>query len=305
MRKKIALQFFGNIRTFKNCVKSLDKNIFDIYDCDIFMHTWDTIDHATQTWHKHQIKQDQKNTVSEEIIKKHYPLLKKIEIESPQDMKFNLEGEFSMNDKKFSLQGVRCMYHSMERSNTLRQEYEKENNIKYDYVILMRPDLRLNKPLILENYTQVKGLDHSNSIYTSQLASNNLITNDEKALKGIDLIIFSTPENMDRLFKVNNLNKHITEVKDKNVASGPEQFVCNLAKDNNLNLKVTNYTTANSFDIIRKTNLLSLKNIISLRIKKDLVTLSILPKVNNLLSLSLNLFNDEFKVQISIGKAKL
>ena len=53
-RLKIAIQVFGHMRTFEKCAPSLKKYFLRYYDCDIFIHTWSTLDHDTQTWHKHR-----------------------------------------------------------------------------------------------------------------------------------------------------------------------------------------------------------------------------------------------------------
>lgn len=302
MKKRVAIQFFGNIRTYKNCYKSLKKNIFDLYDCDVFMHTWDTVDHDTKTWHKHKIKNNKNNAVKEETLKNYYPLIKKLKIESSKDLGFDLNGEFYVDNRTFSLLGVRSMYYSMEKSNELREVYEKENNINYDYVILIRPDLKLLEPLVIDDYINYQNINSDNSIYTSKLCGEDLIVNDGSFIRGVDLIMFAKPECMSKLFKNNNLDQQINAVKNKKVNNGPEKFMHNLANDNGLTLRITNYSTNISFDIIRKVKVISLKNIISLRIRKNMLKLSLMPKIDNVFKISISLLNGKFTVDCAVGK---
>ena len=38
---KIAVQIYGHLRTFEQTYKSIQKNLLSLYDCDVFLHTWD------------------------------------------------------------------------------------------------------------------------------------------------------------------------------------------------------------------------------------------------------------------------
>ena len=51
---KIAVCFFGHLRTFKRCAPYIKFNLFKHYDCDLFMHTWSDYNHQTKTWHENQ-----------------------------------------------------------------------------------------------------------------------------------------------------------------------------------------------------------------------------------------------------------
>ena len=64
---KIAVCFFGHLRTFKECAKHIKHNLLDKYDCDLFMHTWSTYNHHTKTHHENR---DIKGDVSKNIIVK-------------------------------------------------------------------------------------------------------------------------------------------------------------------------------------------------------------------------------------------
>ena len=51
---KIAVCFFGHLRTFKRCAPYIKLNLLEHYDCDLFMHTWSDYNHQTKTWHENQ-----------------------------------------------------------------------------------------------------------------------------------------------------------------------------------------------------------------------------------------------------------
>lgn len=48
---KLAILLFGHMRTFEYSGQFFMKNVAEYYDCDIFIHTWDTIDSQTKSWH--------------------------------------------------------------------------------------------------------------------------------------------------------------------------------------------------------------------------------------------------------------
>ena len=58
---KIAVCFFGHLRTFKRCAPYIKKNLLNHYDCDLFMHTWSEYNHNTKTWHDNKCKCQYKN----------------------------------------------------------------------------------------------------------------------------------------------------------------------------------------------------------------------------------------------------
>ena len=82
---KIAVQIFGHLRTFKECFPFLKKNLLDKYDCDVFMHTWDTIDHSTKTWHNNFMPNTNDNVelIKEDLISLYKIKKLKIEHQNP------------------------------------------------------------------------------------------------------------------------------------------------------------------------------------------------------------------------------
>ena len=136
MKKKLAIQLFGHLRTFNTTSKSLFDNViipnFDSgYDVDIFIHTWSKLD--IYTYHNFNANIKNKDISKEDILlisKLYNP--KKITIDIQQD------GEGGLD--------------SIKRGCDLRESYEKENNIKYDYIIYTRPDILFLSPLKIDDY---------------------------------------------------------------------------------------------------------------------------------------------------------
>ncbi len=138
---KIAIQLYGHLRTFEACAPALKKHILDHYDVDVFMHTWDQTEHSTKSWYDDSVKASTL-AVNEHVLKKieQFYAPKAIKIEA-QNL-FEESGKFGTHDKiQISLQGLKYMLYSQWQANKLREDYEQENHIKYDYIIVTRPDI--------------------------------------------------------------------------------------------------------------------------------------------------------------------
>lgn len=144
---KLAILLFGHMRTFQECSTFLKSNLLENYDCDIFIHTWDITDTNRFT--------DKNVEVTLNRIEEIYQP-KSIKVEK-QNFIEEL-GEYSKDQnstlKKHSvpLHGLKYMLHSMHEAYLLKTNYQKIHNIKYDYVILIRPDVKLNSEFNLNNY---------------------------------------------------------------------------------------------------------------------------------------------------------
>ena len=142
---KIAVQFFGHLRTFRKCAPSIEKHLLSKYDCDVFMHTWDKTEHGTCTWHNNRSRvQD----VDEELLSVIQQLYKPkgllVEQQNPAEEKL-LGLAHDNGQTQISAEGIRFMLTSMKKADDLRRSYAEQNNIHYDYVITLRPDIFLKK----------------------------------------------------------------------------------------------------------------------------------------------------------------
>lgn len=183
MTKKIAVQMFGHLRTFEHTYKSFFENLInpnkeDGYEIDIFIHTWDKLE-ANATYHNLNI--DLSNKTISDLDK-----LKISQIYLPK--KILIEEQIYQHGASISLDKV----------SKLREEYEKENNIKYDYIIYTRPDIFFIKPLKINKYIslykndpELKNLDLPNKHI---FCGNNMFTRmnvaDPRYVNECDLIWF-------------------------------------------------------------------------------------------------------------------
>jgi hypothetical protein len=130
---KIALCLSGLARTFKKCYQSYIDNIINLYDCDVFVF----------------VSKDA-NSSDMDLIK---PTKKVILEKNPSLDEKNYVKYIS---KKYTIQGFLQQFWKIEQCHNLMLEYGKQNNIKYDWVIRSRPDIRMKRPI-----DDLKSLDNS------------------------------------------------------------------------------------------------------------------------------------------------
>jgi hypothetical protein len=130
---KIAIQLPANPRSFKRNYPFFIKTMVETLNPDIFIHTW--------RLHGHERPDVITDGTCEEYIELYKPKLYKIE-----DLYYNYE----------PLNTMVPHFISRYKTNQLRLEYEKQNNIKYDVVIGGRPDVRLLSPFKMEYAEMVK-----------------------------------------------------------------------------------------------------------------------------------------------------
>lgn len=199
---KIAIQIFGHLRTFRDCAPYLYENLLNKYDCDVFMHTWSKLNHNSQTWHGNS---DQSDILTNEFeVKKIYPNIKRLKIEEqvPCDLGNAIFiPNFDSVPTKISIFGMGSMIYSMAQANKLREEYEKENGLEYDFVICVRPDIWLKKDVDLIQLLSTQSPDDVDNGY---FAFANLFA---KVVRGFqsfgvtDALFFARPKVISRVFR--------------------------------------------------------------------------------------------------------
>lgn len=259
MSKRIAIQLFGHLRTFEYTFKSFNKyllneNMQDGYQIDIFIHTWDELDHSTINYRNLEgCALTDKLLTSESILlvnKLYSP--KKILIESQldclDDIWIEKIGQFPRS-KKGCLNNSYTIY----MVNKLRNEYELENCVHYDWVIVTRPDILFKSPFSINNiiscYSEF-GLEIPQHVVYhafNPFGRGNLIE-DPQFLAGSDLIFFGKPEDIDKSSSL------YTEF-DDNISS--ENFYCmevwwaNFWKKKGITPYAVNYRHGPDFDVIK------------------------------------------------------
>ena len=234
---KIAVCIYGHLRTWNRCYKSLKKHLTDLYDCDVFLHTWSTIDHTTSSsWHGEKIKENI-NTVNlkEELIQKYQ--LKDIEIEV-QENNENKYGYFYYDvPNARPVWSVRCLWHSINKSFELMQNYKMKNkNTEYDYILFIRPDLFLNEDIKIEKYIEnISAEERKKSFFCfGRTVPDAGLLNEKHYYGGNDLLFFAAPDVIsDLLDNVEYLFKYIKN--SVTLDRTPESYILDIIE--NLNYK--------------------------------------------------------------------
>lgn len=206
--KKIAIQFFGHLRTFEKTYKSFFKNVVlpnmkDGYEVDIFIHTWTEKDHSTVSFRNPNGKEYRGSKLSykdRELAEKIYKP-KKVIYENQLDCKDNIFIEKLYKTKK-SYKGVLNMVYTKYKSSFIRREYEQDKGIKYDWVIVTRPDIEFFTPFridyILKDYQNLDNKIPENSLFYATKIFARANVSDLKFVGGSDLIYFGRPKSIDK-----------------------------------------------------------------------------------------------------------
>lgn len=194
---KIALCLFGNMRTFDVCAPSLVRHVLKNNDCDIFIHTWDTLNHKTQTWHDNVAFRTNTSTktVRDKILQWYSPVRMIIESQEIVDM-----GNIVSANRQISIFGINAMVYSMEQANILRQRYESELGIKYDYVLFTRPDVFFKSDLLIsEIQSEFTDCNLDESLLCACHPIGRVLTLERTNC--YDLIFLARPSVIDNFFK--------------------------------------------------------------------------------------------------------
>ena len=193
---KVAIQIFGHLRSYKKCYKALHKHLISKYDCDVFMHTWSLTNHSTKTWHKNICKAKPVYG-KEDYLKKIYNLKSlKIEEQKQEDL-----GKFISFKKEISILGIKALFHTMKSVNDLRLNYEKQNKVKYDFVIMVRPDILLKTDFQIDDF--IKEVDKeliNKSVFTIGFPIFNTL-NYFQTIGATDVLFFTKPEILNNIYK--------------------------------------------------------------------------------------------------------
>ncbi|MCG9723770.1 hypothetical protein [Vibrio brasiliensis] len=229
---KIALQLFGHLRSYEQVWSYLKVHIIDKYDCNIFIHTWSEEEHSDPSWHKnHNSEQPTKITNEAKLREIYGPAGLEIEdnciIEYP--------GFFNENNN-IALRGMKAMSYSQSRVNRLRQEYAQDNNIEYDLVVVLRPDVMPLANLDLEQYLDEFSYCANSTIHFSSGAHQH--TQGQKKVTtplASDLFFIARPDTLDRFFELkdNNFERFyvdFTKVNEGGISAPEASFLEALAQ---------------------------------------------------------------------------
>ena len=136
MKNKVAICIAGEMRYWE-----ITKDIFNSFDADIFISTWDTNDRQDN----YPYKFHGNNNMNMDIINS-LDNLKEAEF-LPKE----IENKFTFNIPKY--------WYLIHRCNLLKTKQEVKKNFKYDLVLITRPDVLYDKSL-LENLKKWFDFNH-------------------------------------------------------------------------------------------------------------------------------------------------
>lgn len=245
---KIAIQMFGHLRTYKQCYEKLFENLVNRYDCDIFIHTWDRVDHNTQTWHDYHAS-DTGQTKSEliaDIKNIYHPTDLMVEKQRVVDM-----GTIESDGRQISLFGMHSMLYGMSMANAMREKYQKKHKIKYDFVVVIRPDIYLIEPLNIESFIRPEDADASDILYTAgNYKHGGYILNDFRFIGGSDLCFFAKPDVISKIYA--NTDTLMKQIKNPNTSHyGPEYSFIVAIEKLKIRVLLINYLWFKQFTVLR------------------------------------------------------
>lgn len=191
--------------------ESIKKNILDVNDVDIFMHSW--------------------SLESESDLVKLY---------SPKKSQF--EKQITFHKSNFRKQVTKSRFYGNMMSLNLKKQYEIENNFTYDWVIISRFDLIWFSKLMLEDYNN----EYFYASHWNDNGSRGLGPYDRQTYAGsglLDFWFFSNSDNMNKFAKgceLENVNQFFNTAAGNNIISGHRvsEYIVNTYK---MKLKHTKY----------------------------------------------------------------
>lgn len=158
--------------SFKRVVGNLKKK-FDL--CDIFIHTWDTKEPESKTWHSGPPLGFKNTEIEEKGIRDIYnPVDILVESQKIKYPKLLLHGT--------CYEAVKNVWYSMYMANKLKKKQEDKNKCKYDVVIKVRPDVEFFDDFLFEE------LEVNDNIWYCQQFTKRSAS---------DVIFFTNSKNMD------------------------------------------------------------------------------------------------------------
>ena len=295
---KIAVQLFGHLRTYEKCYHALHKHLLSKYDCDVFMHTWSTIDHGTETWHKNKMRCASESTQNLLCkLEKNYAL-KGIKIE---DQMIENLGTINAVGKDISVFGMKAMFHSMKGANCLREEYQRKNGVKYDFVVILRPDIFLKKDFVIKKF--IKRLDDievNNTVFTAGYPMAGVLS-DFKYLGATDVLFFAKPNVLTTVYQ--NEDIFFNYFKANTIVNyGPEYYFSKTIEKTGFRSVLINFLVGDSFKILRPASAQSTRrSLLSIRVRKNFFKIQILSIISvPIVRMQFNI-GDIFSMFISIG----
>jgi len=140
---RLAICLSGQPRNFEISYQSLLDFYFPNYECDVFIHTWKDTNYSSQFCNKVIENTD-------DLHGRYIKLFKPKKIMIEDQISFDKTG---IKDLVWGckLDSVLSMFYSIQLVNKLKSKYEREHDFIYDFVMRIRTDLKLIRPIKLED----------------------------------------------------------------------------------------------------------------------------------------------------------
>lgn len=164
----------GHLRYYDKTYNELKKNIIDILNPDIFIHTWDNkgIQKRDSGY-----KIDMSEIVDIDHVKELYKPKKMVVEKYTEDIRRELSPGKYRQQHRVPVENILSMFRKIELCDKLRLDFESELGIKYDLVIKCRPDILFNTPIPKEELSVVNDTiwvpDTGNKQINDHLAFSN------------------------------------------------------------------------------------------------------------------------------------
>ena len=183
MKNKVAICIAGEMRYWE-----ITKDIFNSFDADIFISTWDTNNRQDNYPYKFHGNDNMNMDIINSLDN-----LKEAEF-LPKE----IESKFTFNIPKY--------WYLIHRCNILKNKQEVKENFKYDCVIVTRPDNVIEKNIIRKIPKKLDEL----YVYSSKISPSD----ETFGFQTMDSLSFGTSSTMDIY---SSLYKHIYMSEDYNV----------------------------------------------------------------------------------------
>lgn len=146
---RIAIAFSGHLRSFQQCGNSIAKNIIAPLNADVFVSTYQTVGHYA--YYDRNTVRMSTHSVLNDIRSLFAPKL--IQYNSAPSRNFERYRKY-LSDAR-SHNSVLSMFEKEQKGLELVKAYEQSNNVKYDVLIRMRPDV------FVENQISISDVENS------------------------------------------------------------------------------------------------------------------------------------------------
>lgn len=151
-KAKVALILTGHMRCWMDVYPNIFKNFIEPYDTDVFISTWDTEGYWTSPENDPKGLGINENSPKLNIVDVHdvyRPIILDIRGHSPEGM---VVRKIIANDMlPFCIQirpfNIVSQFYKISSGYELLKEHVSKNNVQYDWVIRMRPDLVIHNGL--------------------------------------------------------------------------------------------------------------------------------------------------------------